>query len=113
MRYPNKITDCEYFEPKTLTVFDHITESVEMLAEEIVYPYKIRFAYGSEDNWQEYWTSPLIENFYPTRNEAIATTIEELKKEWNTGKDTDIPANDADNNKSVVLEMSTKEATMK
>lgn len=64
------------------TVFDKITESVEKLAKEIVYPYKIRFAYGSEDNWQEYWTSPLIENFYPTQNEAIAATVEELKREW-------------------------------
>lgn len=73
---------CILFDPKKPTVFDHITESVESLAEEIVYPYKIRFAYGSEDNWQEYWTSPLIENFYPTRNEAIATTIKKLKKEW-------------------------------
>ena len=78
--YPNEEA-CGDFEP--LTVFDHITESVETLAKEFVAEFSI---YGG----RSYWCSLLLaeighsvfEQRFNTKEEAIAATIEELKKEW-------------------------------
>jgi hypothetical protein len=54
------------------TVFDHITQSVETLAEKLVY-------YLPEI---DKYTSEIIAVFYKDRDEALAATIEELKKEY-------------------------------
>jgi hypothetical protein len=73
------ITDkaCEYFEPKNPTVFDRITASPEVLAENIVYTYEMAIG-GSM--FRVYWTSPLVENFYLDKSEAIAATVAKLKE---------------------------------
>ena len=76
------------------TVFDHITQSVETLANELVY--------WEQNPPNSGWTSNLIRRggykIYRTKSEAIAATVEALKKEWKSGKDNDVPANDTDNN---------------
>jgi hypothetical protein len=69
------------------SVFDHITESVEKLAEVSVCKLDSGVYY-----------SHITGGFYATENKAIAATIEELKKEWKSGKDNDVPANPTDNN---------------
>lgn len=73
---------------ESASVFDHITQNVGMLANELVY-------YLPEI---DKYTSEIIAVFYKDRDEAFAATIEELKKEWKYGKDIDVPANGADNN---------------
>lgn len=62
------------YPPKT--VFDKITESVETMAEKMVYAVHYGGLY--------FWHSTLIYPAFPfkTREEAIAATMEELKKEW-------------------------------
>lgn len=55
-----------------VTVFDHITQNVGMLANELVY-------YLPEI---DKYTSEIIAVFYKDRDEAFAATIEELKKEY-------------------------------
>jgi hypothetical protein len=56
---------------KKPTVFDHITQSVETLAEKLVYRYCST------------WRSFLLQGYeFLTKAEAIAATVEELKKEW-------------------------------
>lgn len=95
--YPPDKIDCVCFAPKPIkldcvaknketakqTVFDKITESVEALAKEFVAEFSI---YGG----RSYWCSLLLaeighsvfEQRFNTKEEAIATTIEELKKEY-------------------------------
>lgn len=62
------------------TVFDRITESVETLAEKLVYKKIHSLPY---DQVSIIWRSTLISHkeFY-SESEAIAATVEELKKEW-------------------------------
>lgn len=63
------------------SVFDHITESVETLAEKMVY-----IIVCEEDTNMRGWTSNVVESVFETYAEALAATIEGLKKEA-TGKD--------------------------
>lgn len=67
---------CILFEPKKPTVFDHITESVETLAEKLVYRRVV--SWDDEINW---YSVGLRGYCFRTKEEAIAATIEELKKE--------------------------------
>ena len=62
-----------------LTVFDHITESEEALANELVYK-KIDSFYCTSGAVVR-WTSTISDWEYDAKSEAIAATIEELKKE--------------------------------
>ena len=67
---------CPHFEKRQQTVFDHITESVEALAEEFVDAMYDRVVC-------EYrYYSMLTAEFYDNRAEALIATIEELEKEW-------------------------------
>lgn len=59
-----------------VTLFDRITASPEVLAEDVVYPYEMAIG-GS--TFKVYWTSPFVENFYPDKAEAIAATLARLK----------------------------------
>ena len=59
---------------KSSSVFDHITQSVEALAEKLVY--------WEHDDWGSWWTSNVLDEEYSTPAEAIAATVEELKKEY-------------------------------
>jgi hypothetical protein len=54
------------------TVFDKITESVETLAEKLVY----------RDMLLDAWVSTLLTVHFKTEAEAIAATVEDLKKEY-------------------------------
>ncbi len=60
---------CQHFEELKQTVFDKITESVEALAENLVF-------------WEGGWTSRFIKFTTTNHEDAIAATVEELKKEW-------------------------------
>lgn len=68
---------CKYFlERDKQTVFDQITQSIETLAEEFVDTLYDRVAC-------EYrYYSMLTAEFYNSRDEAVAATIKELKKEY-------------------------------
>lgn len=72
---------CRHFIPKPkLTVFDHITESVEALAEKFVYHIYLTDCLQRK---RSYWRSTFFpRNNFSTKEKAIAATIEELKKEW-------------------------------
>ena len=58
------------------TVFDHITQSVEELAEKLVYYEDIMGVI--------YWFSTVLsrERAFLIKSRAIAATVVELKKEW-------------------------------
>lgn len=74
VRADNYCLSCGYRGDKT--VFDHITESEEALAEEFVDSMYDRVAC-------EYrYYSMLTAEFYNNRAEAIAATLEELKQEY-------------------------------
>lgn len=66
---------CAHYKPKP-TVFDHITQNMGTLAEELVDALYDRVAC-------EYrYYSMLTAEFYDSRKEALAATVAELKKEW-------------------------------
>lgn len=67
---------CIHFEESKQTVFDHITQSEETLAEKLVY-FKERIF--PDDIWES--TLFFRQSFY-SKEEAIAATVEELKKEY-------------------------------
>ena len=69
---------CPHFEESKQTVFDYITQSVETLAEELVYIIRCE----EDPTWTE-WGSNIVQGVFETREEAVAATIEELKKEVN------------------------------
>lgn len=67
------------------TVFDHITQSVEALADSVVMPIIVEYS------GDILWVSPLLQKdaskraiFFDSKEEAVAATIEELKKEYKT-----------------------------
>jgi hypothetical protein len=72
--HPNEEA-CGDFEPPS--VFDHITQSVEALAEKLVYIIRCE-----EDPSFAGWTSNVVQSVFETKPEALAETIEELKKEY-------------------------------
>ena len=59
-----------------MTVFDKITENVETLADLLVYIIRCE----EDPTWTE-WGSNIVQGVFETREEAVAATIEELKKE--------------------------------
>ena len=68
---------------KEQTVFDHITQSVETLADSVVMPIIVEYS------GDVLWVSPLLQKdaskraiFFDSKEEAIAATIEELRKVW-------------------------------
>lgn len=61
-----------------MTVFDKITESAETLADLLVYIIRCE----EDPTWTE-WGSNIVQGVFETREEAVAATIEELKKEVN------------------------------
>ncbi len=61
------------------TVFDKITESVETPAEKLVFNYYFEDCHYQTRAWKSLF---FLHNRYKTKAEAIAATIEELKKEW-------------------------------
>lgn len=71
---------CDLYRDTPPTLFHRISASPEVLAEAITYPYDIRIAGGGENDWKEYWTSPLTQKYYPTKSEAIAATVAKLKE---------------------------------
>jgi hypothetical protein len=68
--HPNEEA-CGDFEPPT--VFDHITQSVEKLAEKLVYQ--------RPDGW---WVATIVYDGakFTHKETAIAATVAELKREW-------------------------------
>lgn len=60
------------------TIFDHITQSVETLAEKLVYHVKEKADSGT----YSYWRSTISCDVWLKKSEAIAATVEEMKKEW-------------------------------
>lgn len=69
---------CAHYNPK-LTVFEHITQSMEALAEKMVYHVKEKADSGTYN----YWRSTISCDVWLKKSEAVAATIEELKKEYN------------------------------
>jgi hypothetical protein len=69
---------CDYFERPT--VFDHITESVEALAEKLVYHIYLTDCLQRK---RSYWRSTFFPcNNFATKEKAIVATVAELKKEF-------------------------------
>ena len=64
---------------KEKTVFDKITESVEKLAGKLVYYASVKIGRETRLGWLSTITG---DRFYYLREEAIAATVAELKKEW-------------------------------
>jgi hypothetical protein len=61
--------------PKESTLFDHVTESPEVLAPNFVY------LAMSDEYGRDYWGSSLIDGkFWRTKKEAIAATLVELER---------------------------------
>lgn len=68
---------CAHYKPKP-TVFEHITKSMETLAEGFVY-----YIEGEHSPFDRRWKSTLTGDVcYVNRSSAFEATIEELKKEW-------------------------------
>jgi ABC-type molybdate transport system ATPase subunit len=63
-----------------MTVFDHITESVEALAEKLVYSEWIETFGKTLLMWNSTVLSP--SKHFKSRPEAIVATVAEMKKEW-------------------------------
>lgn len=61
---------CKYF--KSATIFQKITESPEVLAEEIIF--------CIHDDSEFWWTSNILDKYYNSRAEAIAATVSKLKE---------------------------------
>lgn len=74
---------CPHFEEPKQTVFDHITQSVEKLAEKMVFLKAVVYSYNAKDNtnYIEQWISTICNDVYSSKHEAITATIKELKKE--------------------------------
>jgi hypothetical protein len=71
---------CPHFEEAKQTVFDHITQSVEALAEKLVYHIYLTDCMQRK---RSYWRSTFFPcNNFATKEKAIAATVEELKKEY-------------------------------
>lgn len=70
----------EKFPEKTL--FDRITASPEVLAEKLVYCEKwtITSEHPEKGKEHEYWSTPFVDDLYPTKEQAIAATVEKLKE---------------------------------
>ena len=68
-----------------LTVFDYITQSVEKLAEKLVYRRNCKMIHNNDKASVEYWTyswkSTIVEGSFETYEEAYEATLEELKNE--------------------------------
>jgi hypothetical protein len=63
--------------PCKQTVFDHITASPEVLAPHFVF---LKAVIVTNINPQQQWISTLKGEVYPTREKALAATLEELNK---------------------------------
>ena len=71
-----------------ITVFEHITASLEKLAEKLVYfdndvEEKYIFYSDSSESCRIFtsgWTSNILKVYYDTKEEAIAATVERLKE---------------------------------
>ena len=81
---------CEYFLERETTVFTEITASEEKLAEKLVYAIKqiVTIPSTSIENPGGYeiqtkWYSTIVADEFDSESEAIAATVEELKKEHN------------------------------
>lgn len=92
--YPPDKIDCGSFAPKPIkldcvaknketakqTVFDHITQSVEALADKFVYHIYLTDCLQRKCS---YWRSTFFpRNNFSTKEKAIAATVNELKKEY-------------------------------
>ena len=64
------------------TLFDHITTSPEVLAEKLVYCEKwtITSEHPEKGKEHEYWSTPFVDNLYPTKEQAIQATVAKLKE---------------------------------
>lgn len=81
---------CEYFLERETTVFTEITANEEKLAEKLVYAIKqfVTIPSTSRENPGGYeiktkWYSTIVADEFDSESEAIAATVEELKKEHN------------------------------
>ena len=74
---------CAHYKPKP-TVFEHITESEEALAEKMVFLKAVTYSFNAKDNtnYTEQWISTICNDVYPSKHEAFVATVEELKKEY-------------------------------
>lgn len=70
-------------EQMSQTVFSRITASPEVLAENMVYCEDIRIIGYGNNEWKQYWSSPLADALYPDKEEAIAATVAKLKEVCN------------------------------
>lgn len=66
---------------KEQTVFDHITESVEALAEKLVY-YYLQIPHFTVDLVEVHRSTIIPHLTFESKEEAISATVEELKKEY-------------------------------
>lgn len=64
-------------EQMRMTVFARITASPEVLAPHFVF---LKAVFVTNINPQQQWISTLTEEVYPTKEEAIAATVEKLKE---------------------------------
>ncbi len=74
---------CQHFEELKQTIFEKITSSMETLAEKLVYHFNLYRNTKDGRVKQRHWSSSLTEDYaFETREEAVAATVEKLKKEW-------------------------------
>ena len=74
-KYPDAIA-CELYRDIPPTIFDHITASLEVLAEKLVYMTL------NAGRWE--WCSTLLpDKSFETKTEAIAATLARLKEVYN------------------------------
>lgn len=75
--------NCRNYEVSTL--FDHITQSPEVLAEKLVYRRNCKMIHQDDKRTLEYWTyswksSVIPGQSFETKEEAIAATVAKLKE---------------------------------
>ena len=73
---------CRWEDENNPSLFYRITRSPETLAEKLVYCEKwtITSEHPEKGKEYEYWSTPLIDMYYPTKAEAIAATVAKLKE---------------------------------
>ena len=73
---------CADFKRQGKTVFDRITASPEVLAEEMVFLKAVIYSFNAKDNtnYVEQWISTVCNDVYPSKPEAIAASVAKLKE---------------------------------
>lgn len=80
IRETDTVICCPFYELKPLTLFDQITASPEVLAEEFVEPYT---RWGDDGHLETLWRSNFRElsgMLFDTKEQAITATVAKLKE---------------------------------